>query len=32
MGLPENRAKTGQFVKGKSGNPGGTKYRFEAVI
>ena len=23
MGLPENRAKTGQFVKGKSGNPGG---------
>jgi hypothetical protein len=23
MGLPENRTKTGQFVKGKSGNPGG---------
>lgn len=23
MGLPENRAKTGRFVKGKSGNPGG---------
>jgi len=21
--LPENRTKTGQFVKGKSGNPGG---------
>ena len=21
--MPENRAKTGQFVKGKSGNPGG---------
>jgi hypothetical protein len=23
MGLPENRDKTGRFVKGKSGNPGG---------
>ena len=23
MGLPENRTKTGRFVKGKSGNPGG---------
>jgi hypothetical protein len=40
MGLPENRDKTGRFVKGKSGNPGGanklllsgTKYRFEAVV